>query len=140
MASVLDQLPNSNFSLVGNGFNAQPDLTSTSAGWGYSTLAGGLDPHLSKLHYYSPSDPGYSVDGSPNVRIVDFNRAALGGVTRVKPPSTLDELDRNAPNNTGIGRSYPGVYGTGKGPVVSQIYKSKPGRRYKDLGPAGGRY
>ena len=130
MASVLNQLPQSTLSLVGNGFNAQPDITSTSAGWGYSTLAGGLDPHLSKLHYYSPSDPGYSVDGSPNVRIRDFNRAALGGVTRVKPPSTLDELDRNAPNNTRAGL----------GGVVSQIYKSPAGRRYKDLGPQPGRY
>jgi hypothetical protein len=131
MASVLDQLPNSNFSLVGNNFNAQPDITSTSAGWGYSTLAGGLDPHLSKLHYYSPSDPGYSVDGSPNVRIRDFNRAALGGVTRVKSPSTLDELDRNAPNNYQAG---------GASSVVSQIYKSTPGRQYENLGPQPGRY
>jgi hypothetical protein len=47
----------------------------------------------------------------------------------MKPkPSSLDELDSNAPSlrpNTG---------------VVSQVYKSKQGRRYKDLGPLEGRY
>jgi hypothetical protein len=83
-----------------------------------------LDPALSKLQYT------YSVDGNPNERIVDFNRAALGGVTSVKVPSTLDELDPKAPNNLQAGN----------GGVVSQIYKSAPGRNYKDLGPQPGRY
>jgi hypothetical protein len=46
----------------------------------------------------------------------------------MKPlPSTLDELDLNAPSLKPVG-------------VVSQVYKSKSGRRYKDLGPVEGRY
>ena len=121
MASVLDQLPASTLSLVGNGFNAQPN----SPAWGYQSPLGTLDPALSELQYT------YSVDGNPNERIVDFNRAALGGVTSVKPPATLDELDPNAPNNYQAGLA---------GGVVSQIYKSPNGRRYKDLGPQPGRY
>jgi hypothetical protein len=72
----------------------------------------------------------YSVDGNPNVRIEDFNRLALGGSTTAPTPSTLDELDPIAPNN----------YQAGTGGVVSQIYKSKAGRSYKDLGPQPGRY
>ena len=120
MASVLDQLPNSNLSLVGNGFNARPN----SPAWGYQAPGGNLDPALSQLQNT------YSVDGNPNERIVDFNRAALGGVTTVKAPARLDELDPRAPNNTQAGL----------GGVVSQIYKSAPGRKYKDLGPQPGRY
>lgn len=117
MASVLDQLDKSNLSLQGNNFNPQ----SQNANWGYSDATGELQPDLSKLQYT------YSVDGDPNVRIQDYNRAALGGVTTVRPPARLDELDTNAPNLT-------------PGGVVSQIYKSTPGRNYKDLGPAEGRY
>ena len=124
MASVLDQLPQSTLSLVGNGFNAQPN----SPAWGYQAvspgLAGPLDPALSELQYT------YSVDGNPNERIVDFNRQALGGATAVKSPSSLDELDPNAPNN----------FQAGNGGVVSQVYKSSTGRKYKDLGPQPGRY
>jgi hypothetical protein len=120
MASVLDQLPESNLSLVGNGFNAKPN----SPAWGYQAPGGDLNPALSQLQNT------YSVDGNPNERIVDFNRQALGGVTTVKPPATLDELDPNAPNNNQAG----------SGGVVSQIYKSATGRKYKDLGPADGRY
>ena len=119
MASVLDQLPQSTLSLVGNRFNARPSQPA----WGYTDATGQLDPALSNLQNT------YSVDGNPNERIVDFNRAALGGSTTVKVPSSLDELDPNAPRNTQAG--------TG---VVSQIYKSKPGRKYKDLGPQPGRY
>ena len=120
MASVLDQLPESTLSLVGNGFNAQPN----SPAWGYQAPQGTLEPSLSQLQNT------YSVDGNPNERIVDFNRAALGGVTAVKAPATLDELDPNAPNNNQAGM----------GGVVSQIYKSATGRKYKDLGPQPGRY
>ena len=121
MASVLDQLPDSTLSLEGNGFfNAQPNNPS----WGYLSPVSTLDPALSELQYT------YSVDGNPNVRIVDFNRAALGGVTTVKAPARLDELDPNAPNN----------YQAGLGGVVSQIYKSSPNQRYKDKGPQPGRY
>ena len=120
MASVLDQLPQSTLSLVGNGINAQMNQPA----WGYVDATGQLDPALSKLQNT------YSVDGNPNERIIDFNRTALGGVTAVRPPAQLDELDPNAPNNTQAGT----------GGVVSQVYKSKPGRRYKDLGPQPGRY
>jgi len=65
----------------------------------------------------------YSVDGQPNVTWRPSN--GLG----FKPqPSKLDELDVQAPNlQPKIG-------------VVSQVYKSKSGRRYKDLGPTEGRY
>jgi len=42
----------------------------------------------------------------------------------------LDELDVNAPNNTQAGL----------GGVVSQVYKSSPGRQYRDLGPPNGRF
>jgi hypothetical protein len=121
MASVLDQLPASTLSLQGNNLTANPN----SAAWGYQAPGGNLDPELSELQYT------YSVDGDPNVRIVDFNRAALGGVTSVKPPAILDELDPNAPNNWQAGYA---------GSVVSQIYKSSRGRRYRDLGPQPGRY
>jgi len=120
MASVLDQLTKSTLSLQGNGFNPQNNQPS----WGYPDLTSELDPALSKLQYV------YSVDGNPNVRIVDFNRASLGGVTSVRPPARLDELDPNAPNNIQAGL----------GGVVSQIYKSSQGKRYRDLGPSEGRY
>ena len=126
MASVLDQLPNSNFSLEGNNFKPQrfnPD-------WGYPDISGQLDPALSRLQYT------YSVDGDPNIRIQDYNRAALGGVTTVKVPSILDELDSNAPNNTQIGPPIPG----NKGSVVSQVYKTPNGKQYKTLGPQPGYY
>jgi hypothetical protein len=120
MASVLDQLPNSTLSLQGNRLAANP----TQPSWGYPDSSNQLDPALSNLQNT------YSVDGNPNVRIVDFNRTALGGATAVTSPSRLDELDSNAPNN----------YQAGTGGVVSQIYKSPSGRRYKDLGPQPGRY
>jgi hypothetical protein len=120
MASVLDQLPASTLSLVGNGLTANQSQPA----WGYPDPTGELSPALSRLQYT------YSVDGDPNTRIVDYNRAALGGVTAVRPPATLDELDPNAPNN----------YQAGMGGVVSQIYKSSPGRNYRDLGPSEGRY
>jgi hypothetical protein len=120
MASVLDQLPVSTLSLVGNNLTANPQ----SPAWGYPDASGELAPDLSSLQYT------YSVDGDPNVRIEDYNRAALGGVTSVRQPAILDELDPNAPNN----------FQAGNGGVVSQIYKSSPGRNYRDLGPQPGRY
>lgn len=65
----------------------------------------------------------YSVDGNP-----DVNWRLIKGNLPNKPlPSTLDELDVNAPNLQTSG-------------VVSQVYKSKTGRRYRDLGPTEGRY
>lgn len=65
----------------------------------------------------------YSVDGNPNVEW----RLIKGNLPNKPLPSTLDELDANAPNLQTSG-------------VVSQVYKSKSGRRYKDLGPTEGRY
>jgi len=65
----------------------------------------------------------YSVDGNPNVSW----RLIKGNLSNKPQPSTLDELDAKAPNLKPNG-------------VVSQVYKSKSGRRYKDLGPAEGRY
>lgn len=122
MASVLSQLQGSTLSLQGNNLRANPN----SPAWGYEAPDSNntLSPALSELQNT------YSVDGTPNTRIVDFNRAALGGVTTVNPPSRLDELDPNAPNNTAAGT----------GGVVSQIYKSASGKTYRDLGPSGGRY
>jgi hypothetical protein len=65
----------------------------------------------------------YSVDGNP-----DVSWRASNTKLNMKPqPSTLDELDPNAPSLQPSG-------------VVSQVYKSKSGRRYKDLGPTEGRY
>lgn len=119
--AIIDQLPNSTLSLEGNGF---PTATGRSS-WGYDAGDGNLQEAASKLHNE------FSVNGQPPVRIVDFNRLALGGVTAPSAtPSTLDELDPIAPNNTQAGT----------GGVVSQIYKSASGRRYRDLGPQPGRY
>ena len=114
MASVLDQLPNSSLSLQGNGFNPQTNQ----AAWGYVDATANLDPAASKLQNT------YSVDSIPNVKLKNFNK---NGVATVKAESRLDELDNNAPNLTPTG-------------VVSQIYKSKQGRQYKQLGPQPGRY
>jgi hypothetical protein len=65
----------------------------------------------------------YSVDGNPDVtwRLIPRN------IPNKPQPSTMDELDPIAPNLQITG-------------VVSQVYKSKPGRKYSDLGPTGGRY
>jgi hypothetical protein len=75
-----------------------------------------------------PVPPGslhdlYSVNGNPDVtwRLIPRN------IPNKPKPSTLDELDLIAPNLNPVG-------------VVSQVYKSKSGRRYKDLGPVEGRY
>jgi hypothetical protein len=65
----------------------------------------------------------YSVDGNPDVRW----RASNTNLNMKPQPSTLDELDPNAPSLQPVG-------------IVSQVYKSKQGRRYKDLGPTEGRY
>ena len=65
----------------------------------------------------------YSVDGNPDVNW----RLIKGNLPNKPQPSTMDEMDTQAPNLNPVG-------------VVSQVYKSKPGRRYKDLGPTEGRY
>jgi hypothetical protein len=111
---IIDQLDRSNLSLQGNGFNPQQQ----SPAWGYIDPSANLDPAASKLQNT------YSVDSNPQVRLKNFNRT---GVTTVPAESRLDELDNRAPNLQPSG-------------VVSQIYKSKPGRQYKQLGPRDGRY
>ena len=104
-----------NLSLVGNNFNPRPQTPA----FGYADSTNSLNPKLSRLQFT------YSVDYIPTVRIVDFNKSQYPSV--LPPASTLDELDTKAPNLKIEG-------------VVSQIYKSKQGRGYKDLGPAEGRY
>jgi hypothetical protein len=116
MAEVLNQLDNSTLSLSGNGIN--PIVTE--AGWGYVDTTGERNPTLSSLHNH------YSVDGDPNIKLLDFNSDGKT-MGKVPLPSLLDELDQNAPKLTPRG-------------VVSQAYKSSAGNNYKDLGPAGGRY
>lgn len=126
MASLLNLLPTSRYSLDGNNLSAVPTpMNTTTPSWGYTDTTVIPDPYSSKLQNT------YSVDGNPNERIVDFNRAALGGVSTVKQPSLIDELDPQAPNNTRAGLA---------GSVVSQIYKSATGRKYRDLGPQPGFY
>jgi hypothetical protein len=134
MASVLDQLPNSTLSLQGNNLTANPN----SPAWGFKTTTRGgtLDPYLSQLHYQPLLQNGYSVDGTPGERIVDFNGMANHGLSLLGPPSTLDELDRNAPRNYQVAPPRGGQ----KGSVVSQIYKSPQGRQYTQLGPQPGFY
>jgi hypothetical protein len=101
--AIIDQLVKSNFSLDGPSNLSNRDF-------GY------FDPNLGtkKLHN------NYSIYSNPNVKIMDFN-----GNVSVRPESTLDELDSNAPNNT-----TPGV----------TIYKSASGQNYKDKGPIDGKY
>lgn len=132
--SVLNQLGKSTLSLQGNKLDPQQHQPN----WGYADQTyndGDLNPELSNLHAVGIpglSKNGYSVDGDPSdLWIQDFNRPALGGITTPPPPSRLDELDDNAPNNTQASK---------KGSVVSKIYKSSPGKTYRDSGPTLGRY
>ncbi len=111
---IINQLPLSTLSLQGNGFNPQQNQP----GWGYPDATNDLNPATSKLQNT------YSVNSNPLVRLKDFNR---NGSSVVRQEARLDELDTNAPNNQ-------------PGGVVSQIYKSPVGRRYKELGPQPGRY
>jgi hypothetical protein len=65
----------------------------------------------------------YSVNGQPPVTW----RLIPGNLQMRPQPSQMDELDPNALNLTVTG-------------VVSQVYKSRQGRQYRDLGPREGRY
>lgn len=111
---IINQLSTSTLSLQGNGFNPQP----RSAAWGFTDSTANLNPAVSRLQNT------YSVDSIPQVRVQNFNR---NGLSTVPGESRLDELDGRAPNLQPVG-------------VVSQIYKSKVGRQYKQLGPQPGRY
>ena len=106
MADIVNQSTTSTLALQANNLSA----TQQNSSWGFPDTSGplALRPNLSKLHLT------YSIDGKPNVRIVDFNRRALGGSTTagLQTPSTLDELDTNAPNFTAVG---------GPGDIISQV-------------------
>jgi len=137
--AVVDQYKTSTLGLlIRHGVEPQRDLTAKNSYWGYRDPSANVDPALSQLHgegFLSPYGLGYSVDGTPNVRVASFGDISAGSTISVRPQSTIDELDPNAPNNTQIGRPVPNG-----GPVVSQIYKSPTGQRYRDLGPIDGRY
>jgi len=111
---IVNQATTSTLGLQGNRITAVP----TQPAWGYIDSTANLDPAASKLQNT------YSVNSIPPVRLKDFN---VNGVTTVPAQSRLDELDNRAPNLTAGG-------------VVSQVYKSATGRKYRDLGPADGRY
>ena len=124
--------------LVRHGVEPQRDITARSSYWGYRDPSANNDPHLSQLHgegFLSPYDLGYSVDGTPNVRVNSFGDTSAGSTVSVKNPSLIDELDPNAPNNYQIGAPVPNG-----GPVVSQIYKSPLQDQYRSKGPRDGRY
>ena len=123
--ALQDKLKDSTLSLEGNGFN--PALQS--AAWGFSNpdikdpTLNPLDPKLSVLQNT------YDVNSTPQTKIVSFNKTAYKPYLPTE--SRLDELDKNAPANTQAGLA---------GSIVSQIYKSATGKKYKDLGPKDGRY
>jgi hypothetical protein len=137
--AVVDQYKTSTLGLlVRHNVEPQRDLTAKNSYWGYRDPSANVDPALSQLHgegFFDPYTLGYSVDGTPNVRVSSFGDISAGSTISVKQPSLIDELDPNAPNNTQIGKPVPNG-----GPVVSQIYKSPTGQRYRDLGPTEGRY
>ena len=136
---VVDQYKTSTLGLlIRHGVEPQRDLTARNSFWGYRDPSSNVDPKLSQLHgegFSNPYQLGYSVDGTPNVRVVSFGDISAGSTITVKPPSIIDELDKNAPNNTQIGTPVPNG-----GPVVSQIYKSPLSEQYKSKGPKDGRY
>lgn len=99
--AIIDQLKKSNLNLDGGKGLANRTF-------GYVAP----DATTNKLHNK------YSIYTDPTIKLIDFN-----GSPAVRPESTLDELDKIAPNN----------------PQATQ-YKSAAGRQYKDLGPTDGRY
>jgi hypothetical protein len=111
MANVIDQLNKSNFSLDG-----PSGLSARNFGYFSSKKGEGDVLHNTYSIFTDPSD----------LKLSDFN-----GNTSVKPESNLDETDPIAPNNFGAGKV---------GSVVSEVYKSTPGKTYKDLGPQGGHF
>jgi hypothetical protein len=123
--ALQDKLKDSTLSLEGNGFD--PSLKTPS--WGFKnpdikdTKLNPLDPKLSVLQNT------YSTNTTPVTQIVSFNKTAYRPYLPTE--SNLDELDPKAPSNTQAGIA---------GSIVSQIYKSSTGKKYKDLGPSDGRY
>jgi len=125
--ALQDKLKDSKLSLEGNGFD--PKLKTPS--WGYKNptidpaALNPLDPLLSGLQNT------YDVDSKPLVSVVNFNKSPYPNY--LPKESILDELDSSplAPKNKQVGT---------KTSVVSQIYKSAAGKKYKDLGPKDGRF
>jgi hypothetical protein len=127
--ALKDKLGDSKLSLSGAGLT-EPTLRTPS--WGYKNPA--FDPTKDKLNPLDPSLSSlhntYDVNALPkDVAIVNFNKTEYKSI--VPGQSTLDELDPKAPKNTQVGTATS---------VVSQVYNSATGKKYKDLGPAGGRY
>jgi hypothetical protein len=130
--ALQDKLGDSKLSLKGAGIT-EPTLLTPS--WGYKdpkfvvdtkSPLNPLDPILSSLHNT------YDVDSKPaNVTIVNFNKTEYKSI--VPGQSKLDELDTNplTPKNIQVGTATS---------VVSKLYSSATGKRYKDLGPVGGKY
>jgi hypothetical protein len=112
---IIDQLKQSNLSLDGSRGLAARDFGFKPAP---SPVEGAVATALHR-DYSALANPG-------KVNVVDFN-----GTIFNKPASTLDETDPIAPNNFAAGSA---------GSVVSQIYKSSVGQKYKDKGPLGGHY
>ena len=137
--AVVDQYKTSTLGLlVRHNVEPQRDMTAKNSFWGFRDSTANTDPALSQLHgegYANPYELGYSVDGAPNVRVESFGDPTAGSTITIRPQSGIDELDRNAPNNTQIGRPVPNG-----GPVVSQIYKSPLAEQYRSKGPRDGRY
>jgi hypothetical protein len=123
--SLVNKIKDSKLSLEGNGFNVKL----TEAAWGFQNpniTATGLNPLDPKLSILQNTN---SVNSTPTTRIVSFNKTTYAPF--LPKESKLDELDVNAPTNRQAGFV---------GSVVSQIYKSATGKKYKDLGPKDGRY
>ena len=135
--SIETQYLNSNLSVTGR-LGIDPAYGTSdinNAYWGFRDPSNIASPVYSQLHGEGFSNPyglGYSVDGTPNIRLLNFTK---DGVTSVKKPSRIDELDKDAPQNYQVGAPVPNG-----GPVVSQIYKSSPNEGYRSKGPREGRY
>jgi hypothetical protein len=132
--ALQDKLKDSKLSLEGNGFN--PVTGEVSFGYTNPLLAGKkgsdgegvniLQPDLSILHNTYSQD---NVPPKDKIQIVDFNKTKYKSY--LPDESKLDELDLRAPKNERAGKPKS---------VVSQIYKSKKGSKYEELGPGDGFY
>ena len=135
--SIETQYLNSNLSVTGR-LGIDPSYGTSdinNAYWGFRDPSDIASPVYSQLHgegFSSPYGLGYSVDGTPNVRLLNFTK---DGNTSVKKPSKIDELDKDAPQNYQVGAPVPNG-----GPVTSQIYKSPLKDQYRSKGPKDGRY
>jgi hypothetical protein len=114
MESVLSQLTTSNLSLDGTrGYAARQ--------FGYRPAPSPIETAVADALHRD-----YSLDGNPNTSVVDFNGSIFN-----KPPTTLNETNPIAPQNTQAGTP---------GSVVQQTYSFLSGQEYQDKGPVGGHY